>query len=465
MRDKAHSRDLGSCEMVHLSLYRALMKLNLFSCLICVGPLILGCISHSGDALAKSDLWNGCSGADLDARIVSCSQLITRGKLETKSNRITAYINRASGYRAKGDYDRALADLDKALGLDPKSASALMERASIYLANGELDRAIADYDSALKLDKASVAAHVGRARAYRSKGDLEKALADFDEAVRLDPKSASTHVDRGAIYQAQGDFDRAIADYDAAIQIDPKDANAFLGRANAHRGKHDLERAKQDIEAVLRLAPQLTAAKDILNEVNGLIAQSAAAPTAAAPAAASAPALPPAISSMLLALLALVALLGLFAILIINFRPKPVDKSRLSGVAQPARPRDGYLAEVSRLQPSDACTRAESTLEGLSQTEAEARLKKFGPNLVAREAKATILQELWSSRSESAERAAALLGDRFLFFRGCPRRRRHRLDGRPCDRNRLYPRTPIERGGRQIARHGSHYGERQANPK
>ena len=101
--------------------------------------------------------------------------------------------------------------------------------------------------------------------------------------MRLDPKSASTHVDRGAIYQAQGDFDRAIADYDEAIRFNPNDANAFLSRANAYRGKHDLERAKQDLEAALRLDPQLAAAKDALDEVNGLITKSAAPPTAAAP--------------------------------------------------------------------------------------------------------------------------------------------------------------------------------------
>ena len=95
-------------------------------------------------------------------------------------------------------------------------------------------------------------------------------------------------------------------------------------------------------------------------------------------------------------LLALVALIGLLAIIVINFRSKPVDKSRLSGAEQHVRPRDGYLAEVSRLQPSDACARAESSLEGLSRMEADARLKKFGLNLVAREGKATILQELWS---------------------------------------------------------------------
>ena len=37
----------------------------------------------------------------------------------------------------------------------------------------------------------------------------------------------------------------------------------------------------------------------------------------------------------------------------------------------------------------------ESSLEGLSQTEADARLKTFGPNLVTRERKVTILEELW----------------------------------------------------------------------
>jgi Mg2+-importing ATPase len=352
--------------MARLSLYRAFAKFSLFSLIVCFGLSILGCISHSGAAFAKNDLWSGCRGADPDGRIASCSQLIARGHRETKANQITAYTNRGVAYRAKGDFDRALADLDKALRLDPKSARALTERASIFHSKGEFDRAIADYDAAVSAQSKSPAAFYGRPEAYRAKND----------------------------------FDRAIADYDEAIRIDPNSANAFLSRANAYRGKHDLERAKQDLEAVLRLAPQLTAAKDILNEVNGLIAQSAAPPTAAAPTAASAPApapaTAPAVSPMLLVLLALVALLGLFAIIFMNFRSKPFDKSRLSGADQHARPRDGYLAEVSRLPPSDACARAESSLEGLSQTEAAARLAKFGPNLVAREAKATILQELWS---------------------------------------------------------------------
>ena len=351
--------------MARLSLYRAFAKFSLFSLIICFGLSILGCISDSGAAFAKNDLWSGCRGADPDGRIASCSRLIARGHRETKANQITAYTNRGVAYRAKGDFDRALADLDKALRLDPKSALALTERASIFYSKGEFDRAIADYDAAVSAQSESAAAFYGRAEAYRAKNDLDRAIADYDEAIRIDLNSA----------------------------------NAFLGRANAYRGKHDLEGAKQDLEAALRLDPQLAAANDALDEVNGLIAKSAtknaAPPTVAAPTPPPAPSPAPAVSPMLLVLLALVTLLGLLAIIITNLRSKPVDKSRLAGTNQHARPRDGYLAEISRLQPSDACARADSGLEGLSQTEADARLKKFGLNLVAREGKANILQELW----------------------------------------------------------------------
>jgi Mg2+-importing ATPase len=69
---------------------------------------------------------------------------------------------------------------------------------------------------------------------------------------------------------------------------------------------------------------------------------------------------------------------------------KSSDRTNADTVA-----RDGLLATISRLRPDEACAKLASTLEGLTETEAEARLKKFGPNIVARERKATILEELW----------------------------------------------------------------------
>jgi len=73
---------------------------------------------------------------------------------------------------------------------------------------------------------------------------------------------------------------------------------------------------------------------------------------------------------------------------------KPIQATERIG-AQPAI-QAGLLAEVSRLQPSEACAKLGSAPEGLSETEAAERLEKFGPNLVARERKATIPEEIWS---------------------------------------------------------------------
>ncbi|WMT79205.1 magnesium-translocating P-type ATPase [Bradyrhizobium sp. Ash2021] len=57
--------------------------------------------------------------------------------------------------------------------------------------------------------------------------------------------------------------------------------------------------------------------------------------------------------------------------------------------------RDGLLAAISRLQPDALFAELASNPVGLSEAEAEARLKKIGLNLIARERKATILEELW----------------------------------------------------------------------
>ena len=75
-----------------------------------------------------------------------------------------------------------------------------------------------------------------------------------------------------------------------------------------------------------------------------------------------------------------------------NFFAKSIEEP---GRAEPVAG-DGELAAVSRLDPGEVCVRLELSQEGLSDIEAVARLKKFGPNLVARERKPTIPEEIWN---------------------------------------------------------------------
>ena len=77
-----------------------------------------------------------------------------------------------------------------------------------------------------------------------------------------------------------------------------------------------------------------------------------------------------------------------------NFFSKPTEEPHRAGSGQGTR--DDELAAISRLSVGDVCAGVESTTEGLSRTEAAARLKKVGPNLVARERKPTIPEEIWN---------------------------------------------------------------------
>ena len=62
---------------------------------------------------------------------------------------------------------------------------------------------------------------------------------------------------------------------------------------------------------------------------------------------------------------------------------------------QPAMIGDADLAAIARLEPAQACAKAGSTLDGLSRSEAQARIALFGPNRVSKERKSSILEELW----------------------------------------------------------------------
>lgn len=76
-----------------------------------------------------------------------------------------------------------------------------------------------------------------------------------------------------------------------------------------------------------------------------------------------------------------------------NVLSKSIGAHRTTKQDRPASEQQLYA--ISRYSPAEACVAAASSQEGLSQTEAEVRQKRFGLNIISRERRATILQELW----------------------------------------------------------------------
>jgi tetratricopeptide (TPR) repeat protein len=207
-----------------------------------------------------------CGGADLDRRIVACTQIIQRGG-QSPANMAMIYVNRGSAYGDKQDYARAIADYSKALQLNPNYADAYYSRGTVYLRMNDNDRAIGDISQTLRLNPNHAYAYFNRGLAYQNKADYTRAIADYDQAVRLNPALGDAYQHaavalngRGDAYLKAGDYDRAIADYNRSIQLQPNSYWPYSHRGDAYRRKGDLERAIADLDQALGLSPGLNEA-------------------------------------------------------------------------------------------------------------------------------------------------------------------------------------------------------------
>jgi len=163
-------------------------------------PLVFALVMLLWATGAWADPYEDCfQSADLERKIRGCTQVIERGKRESRENRATAYTNRGLAYYDKGEVERAIADFDKAIALNPKDAIAYTNRGLAYSEKGDYDSAIADYDKAIVLDPKLALAYTARGLAYEKKGEYDKAIADYTQAI---------------------------ADYRKTLEIDPSDQNA-----------------------------------------------------------------------------------------------------------------------------------------------------------------------------------------------------------------------------------------------
>ena len=233
----------------------ALLLAILSACVIAVS------LSFAANAKRDRD-WDACNGSDADASIAGCTNVLSRGKRETQSDRATAYNNRGWSYSQKDDHDRAIADYDEAIRLDPNFALAFVNRGWSYERKRQYDRALADYNEAIRADPKYSLAYNNRGWLRHLQGDYDRAIADYGEAIRLDPKDPTAYINRCGAYNRKGEPDRAIPDCEAAIRLDPKGASGgYSGRGDAYFRKGQYNRAIQDYDKGIRIDPEFGRAR------------------------------------------------------------------------------------------------------------------------------------------------------------------------------------------------------------
>ena len=153
-----------------------------------IRPLVFALALALSATGAWGDMDADCKqSSDPDRRIRGCTQIIERGKRETREYRAIAYNNRGLAYQEKGEVDRAVADFTTAIKFNPNDARVYNNRGVAYEQKGDKEQAIADYGKGIALNPKYVEAYTNRGVAYEQKGDKEQAIADFRKALEINP--------------------------------------------------------------------------------------------------------------------------------------------------------------------------------------------------------------------------------------------------------------------------------------
>jgi tetratricopeptide (TPR) repeat protein len=190
---------------------------------------------------------------------------------------------RAEEHRRAREFDRALALYAQALRLDPQCRPAYVGRSLILLSQGRAGEAVADLDAALALGPEHAEAFGLRGDARVLAEDLDGADADYARALEINPGLVRVRFNRAVVCRLRGDLARALVELDRVLRERPDHAGAYHNRGLIHLREGRPADAVADFRAALRQDPNLTEAREQLQEALAALQPPAPPPQPALP--------------------------------------------------------------------------------------------------------------------------------------------------------------------------------------
>jgi len=156
-----------------------------------------------------------------------------------------AYLQRASAYAGKRQWNDALPDLNLALYHEPRLAQAHVLRGNVLMGRDDLAGAIQEWDKALKIDPRLAVAFANRGYVKATLGKIDDALKDVNQSIELDPDFFAGYGSRGYIQFMAKEYDKAREDFVYAANLDPSYPLPFAGLAIIHQIRDEAEDAQR----------------------------------------------------------------------------------------------------------------------------------------------------------------------------------------------------------------------------
>lgn len=194
-----------------------------------VRPAIVAIFMIALGTSSQADIYSDCKqSANQERTLHGCTEIIKRGKRESRFNRAFAYNKRGMYHADRGQLLKAISEYTKAIRIDPRYADSYNNRGAAYGELGQIDRAIADHTKAIEVDPNFDMAYNNRGYAYRQKEQYIRAIRDYSNAIKINPSLTIAYINRGIAYLNTGNKSKAVADWRTAHTLGDQKATHNL---------------------------------------------------------------------------------------------------------------------------------------------------------------------------------------------------------------------------------------------
>ncbi|KAF9201019.1 hypothetical protein BGZ49_008755 [Haplosporangium sp. Z 27] len=107
---------------------------------------------------------------------------------------------------------------------EPQTTQQFLDQATAFLVKGEYNLALQSYDAAINKDPSNYLSYFKRAATYLTLGRNNQALADFTTILQLKPDFSQALLQRGKLYSKSGEFTKAMEDLELYYKSNQGDA-------------------------------------------------------------------------------------------------------------------------------------------------------------------------------------------------------------------------------------------------
>lgn len=174
-------------------------------------------------------LYNNASEQDTAKRnsLLNRSILHLERSVNIDTNAHQSYLNLASAYYQKKNYNGAIKNAMQNLRVNPNEIKAHSILGNAHYRLNMFDKAIEHLNIAIKNNSYSDDTYVFLGGAYFGKGDYNNAITAFNKALELKPNKIDAYTNLGAAYGSIKDFDNAIKTFKTSLTYNPNNAQTY----------------------------------------------------------------------------------------------------------------------------------------------------------------------------------------------------------------------------------------------